>query len=82
MQVSNIRSDNESLWNFLNFLLAIVDNLQLERHMLHYDQTLQKRRCWDDSLSLFSIQLDDITETFGIVFMPQMFLTSVWLFFF
>lgn len=33
-------------------------------------------------LSLFSINLYDITETFGIVFTPRMFLTSVWLSFF
>lgn len=62
--------------------LAIVNNLQVGGDMLDYDQILQKRGCCEKSLSLFSIHLFDITETFGIVFMPKMFLTSVWLFFF
>lgn len=72
MQISKVTNDHESLWNFLNLLLAIV-NLQIEGYLLDYDQSLQTRGYWGDSLSLHSIHLHDITETFGIVFMPQMF---------
>lgn len=81
MQILNIRRDKKSLRNFLNLLLAIVNNLQVEGYMVDYDHILQRREWWDDSLSLVSIHLYDSTETFGIVLMPKMFLTSVQLFF-
>lgn len=82
MQILNIRRDKKSLRNFLNLLLAIVNNLQVEGYMVDYDHILQRREWWDDSLSLVSIHLYDSTETFGIVLMPKMFLTSVQLFFY